>query len=99
MAAGYDFTFAASACGVLFGLIGFAPLYIASRVITPAIKSGAMALGLVSVGLSLVLMIGAVLVCSVIAPGALLSFGVFTALAFLVATGIFTYKVSKHIGE
>ena len=99
MAAGFEFSLAASACGVLFGLLGFAPLYFASRVITPAINSGAIGLGLVSIGLSLVLMLGAVLLCSKIAPAALPSFGVFTALAFLVATGVFTYTVWKRIGK
>lgn len=76
--------------GILFGTLGFLPLFFASRSVTPAAKPNVVALAIACVGFPLLFMLVAVLVCYKVAPGALLCFGSAMAGALLVWTLCYT---------
>ena len=61
--------------GIVFGIIDFLPLYLASRSITPASDPHMFTLALIRVGFPMILMLAAILVCSKVAYHALLCFG------------------------
>lgn len=76
--------------GILFGVIGFFPLYLASRSVTPGVEAHVVALALAAIGIPLVVMLLAILVCSKVAPQALLCFGCAMAGTLLILTSVYT---------
>lgn len=75
--------------GILFGVLGFLPLYLASRSVTPASDTNVVALAIACVGFPLILLSIAIFICSRIAPGALLCFGLAMAVTLLMLTMVY----------
>lgn len=88
-----SFSAVAVILGVIVGLLGFLPLFIASRRVTPASGEGSMVVGLASVMVSLISMFVFLLVFWAAFPDEILYFGISAISAFLAAIAVYAVVV------
>jgi hypothetical protein len=99
MVASPDFLFVAAACGVVCGIFGFLPLFFAARKVDPSMRTGVIGFGLICIGISLILMVGALLICRKVAPAYVFPFGMGMLAMFLVATLIYAIRYARRINS
>jgi hypothetical protein len=75
--------------GVVFGFLGFLPLFVASKAIARSSDPHVVVITLASVGVPLLVMLLALFVCDRVAPEALLCFGCAMAATLLVLTSTY----------
>ncbi|MDO5334669.1 MAG: hypothetical protein Q4F23_01130 [Coriobacteriia bacterium] len=85
-------------CGVVAGLLGFAPLFIATRLVRKSESTQSITLGLYGLGgscVSLIVVAALLVVCAVVNRGMVAPFAIAEILTLVVSTSV--YVVYKNV--